>query len=224
MPRTWSPEQRAQASERGKQRGFRGADVAPVSPAQRLIAQQHDMEADRSEYADEDIGDSMLAERPSITHTRPGKVRVYKLTPSGSVPILVSVQSLVGREGVLNSPNYSAVCFDCGSDQCGEGQNACPGRPPRKFRVCPIQTCGKRVYDPKPTGRYLQTDGMSREAADDEDESAIKDEAYDQSTPEIRTKVLLDRHIVGYHEQEAIALGLRAPTLRDMTTPIAVGR
>jgi hypothetical protein len=192
-----------------------------VTPAQKLMTQAYSMERNVSDYNDDDTRESGMPVQ--VQHTAPSRVWVWVLTPSGSVRREVSVQSLGGPEGMLHNPTVSAVCWDCGRDDCGEDINDCTGRPKRKFRTCPVATCRKRVYDPLPTGRHIEGDGMTaRPNEQGSDEGEIDDDAYANTTVEVRTKVALDRHIIGYHEQEAITFGLRTPTLRDMRTPLEV--
>ncbi len=190
-----------------------------VSRAQQLIA-EHSNRMDESveEYDDDDVREQYApGTKPTVSHVRPGRVRVWFLTPHGSVPRWVSSQSLGGIEGVLSN-GASPVCHDCGSDQCGETINDCPGRPKRQYRICPVGSCGKRVYDPKPTGKFLMQDGMASFEDGDEvshDDMVIQDDSYTAATTEIRTKVMLDLHIIGFHEQEAMQMGVRAPEFKS---------
>lgn len=135
-----------------------------------------------------------------------GTVRVYKLTPSGSVPIKVNVQSVVS----VLAAGYSPVCFDCGREDCGDDVNDCPGRPPRKFRICPVTSCRKKIYDPQPTGKYKQDDFDNSQRATDDD-NAIVDDTYSQSTPESRTKAQMDLHLIGFHAATAMEMGIGRP-------------
>lgn len=165
------------------------------------------------EFADDDTRAAGMATR--IARSGYGKLPVYKLTSSGCQRIYVAVQSL---HEVLSHPNYAAVCFDCGEDDCCAGKNDtvndCPGRAPRKFRICPIPSCRKKVYDNKPTGKFAM-DEFDHSDRPNTDENAIQDDHYTESTPETRTKGQMDMHLIGFHPQEAMELGLSRP----METP-----
>lgn len=171
-----------------------------------------------TDYSDEDTTEAGAT--ATVSHLRNGRIPVYKLTPGGCVRIEVNVQSLAD---VLKQDHYSDVCFDCGRPDClyatqilGEvSTNQCPGKAPKRFRVCPDVTCRKRIYDPVATGARLQDEFDHSDRADpDGDENAISDGMYDASTPESRTRSLMENHIVGYHVDLARELGLgKAPEL-----------
>ncbi len=150
-----------------------------------------------------------LATKSFRRHTRPGSVRLFKLTPQGCVPVVVPTAPNLRQ--VLEDPKYSPVCFDCDSDACSGEMNECPGRAKRMVRACPVTSCPRLIYDPKPTGRILEVDemsiGINSEVIDAED--TISNDDYDQSsTPAARTKVLMDRHIRACHASEADQWGL----------------
>lgn len=164
------------------------------------------------------VADGIIAAAPTMGRKGPRRVVVYKLTPSGCLPIEVSSNALGGNEGVLNN-GCSATCFDCGRGDCCTdvktwAPNQCPGRPARLYRSCPV--CAKRVYDSHPTGKFLR-DAMAQARTAEAAENEITDDSYSDSTPQTRTKVMLDLHIVGYHPVQAMEMGVRIP----MLTPAA---
>lgn len=179
--------------------------------AQLLLARNQNAQPQETveAFADEDTR-ALEEGHASVARVGFGKVRVFKLTPAGSVPVEVPVQAL----GQVLRDGYSPVCFDCGQEECGPGVNDCPGRAPKRYRVCPVQSCGKVIYDPMPTGvfRRDEFDNGSRgpHAAD---ENAIQDDAYQSSTPESRTRAAMDLHIIGYHASTAMELGIKRPAL-----------
>lgn len=141
----------------------------------------------------------------TINRTGYGLYPLFKLTPSGSVKIHVAIQSV---PEILKQDHYSTRCFDCGDEDCTGEINGCPGRTKRLYRVCPVISCRKRVYDPQPTGMRLTDDFDRTDRASEDEEFAIKDEAYSKSTPESRTKTEMDFHIAGYHPSEAASYGI----------------
>lgn len=149
-----------------------------------------------------------------VTHTRAPHARVYVLTPQGCTVKMVNSQVSTLRE-VLASPTHSPVCWDCGSDQCSGGTNECPGRPKRMLRRCPQPQCRKPIYDPKPTGKFLKEDDVvhTRDETGDDMELLIDDSDDYLSTPQQRTKALMDEHILKYHPGEAAQMGLTRPVL-----------
>jgi hypothetical protein len=165
-------------------------------------------EATTEEYRD---AESRPGEQATLTHSRSGKLALYKLTPGGSVRFMVNAPSALT---VLSQPNYSDVCFDCGEPDClamttvpGEtSTNRCAGRPPRASRICPHPECGKRVWDTKPTGVFYQ-EKFATVGEDTGDPTVIRDEMYETSTPESRTASAMRLHVVGYHPQLAEELG-----------------
>lgn len=138
-----------------------------------------------------------------VTHTRPGVVVMYKPDGRGhysprSVPVTAIKQNL--------ESGFKANCPECGG-QHGPDPNACPGRDPLAVRVCPV--CGKRIYDNMDIN---PGDGLGD---DDDDPNVIHDDAYASSTPQTRTKVLLDTHIWVRHPQSARIMNL-PPLARAM--------
>ncbi len=140
----------------------------------------------------------------TVTHTKPGKVRVYKPTQFGykarEIPA-TNVTAALKNGFLLNCP-------DCGG-KCGDGPNDCPERPKRMYRQCPVPQCGKKIFD------YEQKDIDAAET-DAADPMAIRDDSYMQSTPELRTKAVLDKHMLLIHPNEASAAGILAPAQREV--------
>lgn len=217
MSKEWTPERRAEASRRMKERwakgeGRRAAITEAPSAEQMLISAA---QATAPEVSTQDLQevvdkDTMGDDRGTVSHTTPGKVRVYKPTPYGyrarEIPVTNLTQALAG--------GFLPHCPDCneagipGKD-CGDGPNDCPNREPRMYRVCSVPQCRKKIYD------YLQ----DIEEEGEVDELKIVDDAYMQSTPELRTKSVLDKHMLSLHPNEAAAAGIFAPSQR---TPVKV--
>ena len=168
-------------------------------------AQTKQAETSNEVFVDDDTRD--IGATANIQHTRTGGFYLYKLTPNGCVRIEVPSQSV---SEILKQQHYSTRCFDCGSDECSGEMNGCPGRPPRKYRVCPVVSCKKRIYDSQTTGMRL-VDAFDHSERDSGDENAISDETYSAATPESRTKAMLDAHIWGYHQAEASSFGVENP-------------
>lgn len=212
--REWTEEQRREARERALARGFgKKAEVVTAPSAEQvLLAKSQDTpaihtEEDLAAVAGKDVtqGDS-----GTVTHTTPGKVRVYKPTPYGyrAREIPVTNYSNALRNG------FRAECPDCGG-QCGDGINDCPVREKRAYRMCPIPGCGKKVYD------YERTE-IEAAKGDAGDPHMIQDDAYIEATPQLRTKAALDKHMLGRHPIEAAAAGIVAPGLREVKSVRAV--
>ena len=152
----------------------------------------------------------------NVTHTRYGRFPVYKLTDKGCVRIEINAQSL-GE--VLSQPNYSDVCFDCQRGDClyetqvpGEiSNNTCEGKPARMSRICREPSCRKRIYDPVPTGKYL--DEVFSEARATGTDGILDDDELDQSTPQSRTLARLKLHIIAFHTDMAAELNLSSVEL-----------
>ena len=177
------------------------------------------------DYNDDDTKASAGMVRARVARTGYGTVTLYKLTPWGQERIEVAVQSVYGGEGVLsgaNAHNYSEACFDCGRADCDPLANNCPAVEPRMYRLCPNRTCSKRIFDPKPKGAFLKDAFDHSDRRDDDDPNVIRDEVYDMaSTPESRTKMLMDEHIRAYHPDIALQIGIVRPA--ELPLPARVG-
>ncbi len=201
MPREWTEEQREEARQRAKRHNFGKKAVVTQGPSDEalLVAQAT---AAPAVVTKDDISDE--GERATVTHTKTGRTRVYKPTaygykaryiPNTNVPMALS-------------NGFLAKCPDCGGE-CGDGVNDCPNRPKRMYRICPVPQCGKQIFD------FEQKDIDALEG-DEGDPMAIKDDAYMQSTPELRTKAVMDKHMLAIHPNEAAAAGILAPAQREV--------
>lgn len=202
--RSWSPEQRAAASERAKAQGF-GAQpksengVAALTEEQILIAEEATRGTVSTKEALADLvgpeEKELVGEGSTVTHKVHGRVAVWKLTPQGwqrrEIPGTAVSQALAS--------GMKARCQDCGGT-CGDGVNDCPGREPVAFRSCPV--CGRPIYD-----LDIMPPNDDGEPADAE----IRDDSFITTTPAIRTKAKLEAHMLAYHQAEAAAYGIVRP-------------
>ena len=136
-------------------------------------------------------------DRGIVEHSTRPRVRVYKRTTSGFYePRIVPIANIgfMFREGAL------ARCPHCGSDEC-EGKNTCTGREKRAYRVCPVDSCRKHIYDNPDALRPVREEPEG-------DDALIDDDAYATATPAERTRALMDTHILTYHPQESRYLGV----------------
>ena len=206
MPRTWTDEQKQEASRKAKEQGLgRKAQVTTGPSAEALlIAQAQGAPAKVTTQPMSELVDAetMGEDKGNVSHTQPGKVRVYKPTPYGFKVKYIPSTNLT--QALANG--FKATCPDCGAE-CGDGVNDCPGRAKRAYRMCPVPQCQKKVYD-----YILDLD----EVEDDDDEMKIEDDAYNLSTPELRTKAVLDKHMLALHPNEAAAAGIVAPAQRTL--------
>ncbi len=216
MSRTWTEEQRIEARRRAIQQGLgRKATITESpSPEQMLIAQaqQAAPQVSRQNLTEVVDKETMGDDRGSVSHTRPGLVRVYKPTPYGYKPRTIPVTNL----GQALKGGFLPHCPDCNpggleGQDCASGPNDCPAREKRMYRVCPVPQCGKKIYD------YQQQ--VATELG--EDSMRVEDDAYMQSTPELRTKAVMDKHMLGLHPNEAAAAGIVAPSQRAREVPSA---
>ncbi len=188
-----------------------------ISQAQLMLARAIDAPKITSQSI-ESVGSTVNGETETttakVTHTRAAHARVYVLTPHGVMVKQVNSQTSTLRE-VLASPTHSPVCWDCGSDECSGETNGCTGRPKRMLRRCPVPQCRKPIYDPKPTGKFLREDDVvhTKDESGDDMELLIDDSSDYYSTPQQRTKALMDAHILKYHPGEAAQMGLSEPVL-----------
>lgn len=136
-------------------------------------------------------------DRGTVTHSTPGKVRVFKPMADGSyAPKDIPRQNLgfVLREG------WKAKCPACKRAECTGRPNECPARESVGFRRCPLEVCGKAIFD-NPVA-------LAQAQRKTTDPNEIVDDAYVKATPAQRTRALLDRHILAYHPSEAAFLGV----------------
>ena len=218
MAREWTDEQRAEASARAKEHGL-GAKVR--EPASVTVQEVEQVSGDQTavfeakhsgglvrtvERAESEDGSPV-----TTTHTRPGTLTMYKPTErQGYTPRTVSASAI----RILLDEGWAEHCPDCGKDHIGKDgkastdPNLCSARPPVAVRVCPV--CQKRIYD---NVRFAeQPEGVEG------DPNVIKDEAYTASTPEQRTKVLLNLHLWVRHARQAQMMNVPAlpSALQDM--------
>ncbi len=209
MVREWTDDQRVEARERAIKQGLgRKGEIteAPSAEAMLLAKAQGTPPQQTTEELSAVIDkETMGGDRGTIDHTKPGLVRVYKPTAYGFKPRRIPVTNLAqALKG-----GFLPHCPDCNprgidGEDCGDGINDCPAREKRAYRVCPIPQCGKQIYD-------YQQDIAGEQ---DEDAMRIDDDAYMQATPALRTKSVLDKHMLSLHPNEAAAAGIVAPSLR----------
>lgn len=210
MPREWTDEQRAEASRRAKARGL-GTRIRKRASVE---MQDVELEPDASSavFSAKNSGgmvrsvDQAKGEDGSpvtTTHTRPGTLTMYKPTEGqGYAPRTVSVSAI----RILLSEGWSEHCPECGKDHIDKDgnpstdPNLCSAREPVALRICPV--CQKRIYD---NVRFTE-----RAEATDGDPNVIQDEAYAASSPEERTKVLLNLHLWVRHARQAQMMNVPA--------------
>lgn len=142
----------------------------------------------------------------SISHTTMPKVTMWKPNPPfGWTPREVPVANI----GMLLDNGWAPRCPDCGTADCTSDPNSCSGRSPLAYRECPV--CNKKVFDNVAFESDLNADD------EEPDPNKIADDAYITATPASRTKARLDRHMLGFHPEEAAARGLIPQTPRDPT-------
>mgnify|MGYP001587210553 CR=1 FL=1 len=144
------------------------------------------------------------SEGVTVEHVRPGTVTMYKPTEHhGFVPKTVSASAM----RLLIRQGWSEFCPLCGGhhlDSKGEHStdpNLCKGRTPVAVRRCPV--CRKRIYD---------NDSLPVESKEDEDAhdpNLIEDNSDQLTTPEERTRLLLDLHMWVRHPRAAQMRGLK---------------
>ena len=134
----------------------------------------------------------------TIVHTRPGTVMMWKPGPDGHyTPRTVSESSRA-----LNLQNgWAITCPEChtnheASPYPPSDPNSCPSREPVAVRECPV--CNKRVFD------NVMGEAKKKPIPDP---NVIKDE-YEFTTPESRTRLLLNTHMWVRHPQQAQMRGL----------------
>jgi len=210
MAREWTDEQREAQRQRAKAQGLgRRASVVEAPSAEQMMiaqAQQQGPQVLTQDLRNVQGNESMGDDAGTVSHTKANRVRVYKPTAYGFKPKIIPVTNL----GMVIKNGWLPHCPDCnpsgldGAD-CGDGVNDCPAKEKRQFRVCPVPQCGKRVYD------YEQDIAKLEE----NDPEQIEDDAYMQSTAALRTKAVLDKHMLARHPNEAAAAGIVAPAQRE---------
>lgn len=153
----------------------------------------------------ERYNDDVTSGGARITHIAAGRVQMWKPGTNGTyTPRTVSESS----KAINLAGGWKITCPDCGTNHedspypPGE-PNSCPARAHVPMRLCPVADCnsgnGKRIYD---------TLGLqSRFEGEDEDPDIIKDDAFENTTAETRTRILLDWHLWTFHPRYAQATG-----------------
>ena len=229
MARTWTTEEKQLASEKAKARiAAKASSVAVAEPEYEPEVMRPDgklasdegashiaqtdlfiarMKAQKAITTVDDLAsiggeDTDILEpnaQSNVEHTSAGLVWMYKHEPWGWRRLKVSRNSVTELIGA----GFLDRCGLCGSTRCPGTPNGCASGRMRQYRDCPVAGCNdgraKRIYD-------MNEPGKVKSAATDP--YAIVDDAYSASTPELRTKAMLDAHIRAYHETEAIARGL----------------
>lgn len=147
-------------------------------------------------------------DRGTVTHTTENKVTMWKPNPpNGWLPRAVPI----GNIALCLDSGWLPRCPMCNTTDCTEDPNSCAGRAePVLFRVCPV--CGKHVHD-----NLAYATDLSADVDGEPDPNQIQDAAYANSSSQTRTKARLDRHMLGFHPEEAAAYGLQPQTPRDPT-------
>ena len=166
----------------------RGPKPRRATPTEMFLAQHAGQMGDTSEKFQHGDGTAVIG------HTGPALVQVYKPTPYGYKPVAVPSSNLAW----VVSQGYLENCPDCGG-QCEPDINSCPGRAKIPYRVCPVASCRKTIYD-------TMSSAPDAVGPDPDDPNLIKDDSYLESTPELRTKAALDAHMRAFHGTEAPAL------------------
>ena len=230
MARTWTTEEKQLASEKAKARiAAKASSVAVAEPEYEPEVMRPDgklaSDEGASHIAQTDVFIARMKAQKAITtvddlanitggedadilepnaqskveHTSAGLVWMYKHEPWGWRRLKVSRNSVTELIGA----GFLDRCGLCGSTRCPGTPNGCASGRMRQYRDCPVAGCNdgraKRIYDMNEPGKVKSAST---------DPYAIVDDAYSASTPELRTKAMLDAHIRAYHETEAIARGL----------------
>ena len=215
MPRTWSDEQREEARQRAKARGFGKAATVeqhPVSPARNpelFIAEHEGRIVKTVEQAQDEDGNPV-----KTTHTRPGTLIMYKpLEHGGYEPRTVSATAM----RLLLQQGWSENCPECGRkhiDKQGvesSDPNLCSARPPVAVILCPV--CRLRIYD---NMHYDEA------ALSEDDENVIAPDDIEESTPEQRLVAARNLHLWMHHPRSAQERNIPPlpAALRDMVQEV----
>jgi hypothetical protein len=132
----------------------------------------------------------------TFTHKGPKLVVLYRQATWGWESVEVPSSNLTMCLGAGMKVNCGDCGGDCSPDPMRPTPNACPARQKFATRRCPI--CNKSVFD---FGARTAIE-MSK------DDTDIDDGAYTQATPELRTRSVMDQHIMAFHPADAASLGL----------------
>lgn len=137
----------------------------------------------------------------TVSHTTPGLVQVYKRQANGTwQPRNVPVKNLSDqfRQGAR------ANCPLCNTRTC-DGMNGCAGKEKVAVILCPV--CSKVLYD---NPGAAEAAGQRRLLSEANREMLVEGGEDDSlTTPQARLRAKRDRHIVAFHPEEGMAMGLR---------------
>jgi hypothetical protein len=212
MPREWTDEQRKEAGERLA----KGRTVAPphatVPTANELFLAQQEINS--TVTTNEAVANTDgAATAVSAERKGPKIYGMYKKGDYGSLFVRIPYGNLAG---VLGSGNYTSTCPECGGF-CQQDGSECPAQANVPFRRCPVPSCARTIKDAPPVAR---ADTVEESAAE------IKDGAFVESTPELRTKSRLQAHMAAYHKDEYAAYAGEGRATSNLVTSQApvVGR
>lgn len=215
MPTELTAEERTAIGQRlkdGKEAKAREREAAgggaPTAVATRPVRTFNDQDAFRAQRKggvttedDVPLDDDQRSDFKSggRSYTAPPLVRMYKPNRFGFYDPMDIADGAVDH---CYAAGYLPNCPDCGSTTCGEGPGEqCPKRTPRMYRRCPVLSCRK----PFPDDPMMTEDDLNGEDAAD-DPMLINDDSFVNSTPETRTRAMLDNHMLWYHKQESFSL------------------
>jgi len=155
----------------------------------------------QEQFSDEG-GDRTLASGATITHTRPGRVLMWK--PMGDGRYTPRIVSGTSRAQLLDN-GWKVKCPACNTNHEASpyppgDANACPAREAVASRFCPV--CGKHITDDLVNMQFKVELGDLPDA-----EKVIQDESEMGTTPASRTRVQLDRHLWQFHPRSAEMMG-----------------
>ena len=191
MPREWTDEQRATASERAKKQwAGRNTAVADRSPAAFIAEQASRPAVETVERSTDEDGQAV-----KTTHSRPDTVIMYKpLEHGGYEPRTASVASmkLLFNEGWFeNCPECHQKHLDAQGIESTD-PNLCSARDPVAVILCPV--CRLRIYDNMP---FEAGQGA------DPDENVINPDDLAESTAEQRLVAARNLHMWLHHPRSA---------------------
>lgn len=181
-----------EAADRRRVAREREASAPFVTPENLIMLEQQQMPPSGDELQPDSKRDVAVAP-DGISVKNDGYMTLYKKVPYGWKPTRVAMGTAAA---CLETGEFRMTCGDCGG-HCGLDPNSCPKRPPLAFRACPV--CDKHIFDTPNEGSIEETEPAPGE---------IRDDVYKKTTPEQRTKVKLDNHIVAFHPSYAQGLGL----------------
>lgn len=153
---------------------------------------------DKAEFGDDEV-------RGTITHTTRKTVRVYKYHEADDRWYPRQVPRANIAELFKDPRHWLPFCPKCRTASCTSEVNSCRGVPAKKFARCPI--CRKKVPD-----RIMgdPPDDPDAAVAQATDPNQI-DVGLQGATEIERIRTFLTTHMVAFHSQEAISMGLTNP-------------